>query len=137
MSKRSVSRRSLWKREAVRSGLEARIKKQLEEDGIPFEYESVKLPYTITKHKKYTPDFIFPNGLYLEAKGRLTSESREKMIAVKEAHPDINLRILFQRDQPIRKGSKTLYSTWAEKCGFIWAVGEQIPEEWIKERKKK
>jgi hypothetical protein len=99
--------------------------------GIEFEYETVRLPYTITKYKKYTPDFIFPNGLHLEAKGRFTAESRDKMLAVKEAHPHINLRILFQRDQPIRKGSKTLYSMWAVKNGFPYAIGEKIPEDWL------
>ena len=33
--------------------------------GVKYEYESTKVPYVI--HHNYTPDFILPNGVWLEA----------------------------------------------------------------------
>ena len=88
-----------------------------------------------SKHK-YTPDFTLYLGdriVYVESKGRLDPDARKKMLAVREAHPDVDLRILFQREQPIRKGSKAMYSDWARKSGFQYAFGDSIPEEWLSE----
>ena len=134
MSKRGRARSRLWSREHVRSGFEGRIKKKLEDSKVPFEYETEKFKYTV--EKTYTPDFIIllkrGKKRYVEAKGLFKSEDRKKMQIIKQMYPDIDLRILFQRDQPIRKGSNTLYSMWAEKSGFIWAVGDEVPIEWLK-----
>ena len=121
-------RKGYWKRNQVRSGLEKRIRTDLEEQGIPFKYEPCSFSY-ITEHK-YTPDFLI-GSTYIEIKGRLTATDRKKLVAVRNINPDLNLHILFQRDQPIRKGSKTYYSDWAKKNNFIFAIGEEIPKEWI------
>lgn len=128
-----------------RSGYEDRIKKNLTSRGIKYEYESIKLGYikvecpccgTPVKLGTYTPDFIFKRSsglrLVVEAKGRFTSADRTKMLQVMRNNPKEDIRFIFQRDQPIRKGSATMYSSWSIKNGFVFTVGEVIPDEWLK-----
>lgn len=117
---------------SVRSNFEARIKRNLLDSGVKFEYESKKIKYE-TKHT-YTPDFVFPNGVIVEAKGYFQASDRTKHLAVKKQHPELDIRFLFQRDERLRKGSKTKYSDWCKKHGFKFAIGETVPKEWIEER---
>ena len=56
------------------------------------------------------------------------------MQRVKRDNPEEDIRFIFQRDQLIRRGSKTSYSSWAMKNGFEWAIGESVPQEWIEEK---
>lgn len=117
-----------------RSGFEDKIAANLTKAGVPFEYEKRKLSYTSPSKKHiYTPDFELPNGVIVEAKGKFDADARAKMVLVKKEHPELDIRILFQRDNTLRKGSKTRYSTWAQKNGFIYHVDDSgnIPEEWI------
>jgi hypothetical protein len=53
------------------------------------------------------------------------------LLAVRESNPNIDLRLLFQRDQAIRKGSKTRYSNWCEKHNFMYHVGEELNPSWL------
>jgi Phage endonuclease I len=78
--------------------------------------------------RTYTPDFAI-GTILIETKGRFTSADRSKMLAVKAAHLELDIRLLFMRDQPIRKGSKTRYSDWCVKHGFQYAIGA-VPPEW-------
>lgn len=135
-----MARRSLWKREGLRSGYELRIRKWLDSKAsIRYGYEDRRLNYIIPESKhKYTPDFSIysTTGEFIfavEAKGKFSSEDRKKMLAVREANPEIDLRMLFQRDQAIRKGSKTKYSDWATKHNFKFHFGEELPLEWLME----
>jgi hypothetical protein len=113
-----------------RSKLEERVARWLELNDHPFEYESLKLPYTI--EAVYTPDFILPNGVIIETKGWLKPEDRRKMLAVKKAHPKLDIRLVFQSPHnTISKESKTTYASWAEKHGFPWAHYNSIPLEWF------
>jgi hypothetical protein len=133
---------------SVRSGFEARIRKDLDDRGINYGYESIRLKYDgkLCPHcrqpviiRTYTPDFILAGRLpvVVEAKGRFTSSDRTKMLTVKRCHPDKDIRLLFQRDQFIRKGSSTRYSTWAEAHGFPFAIGDSIPKDWIPKDNKR
>ncbi len=89
------------------------------------------LPYII-RHN-YVPDFILPNGIVIEAKGYFDQEARRKMAAVKEAHPDIDIRFVFQRAATkLGRGSPTSYAEWAVKHGFKWA-NAFVPTDWINE----
>ena len=72
----------------------------------------------------------------VESKGRFTGSDRTKMLNVKRDNPDEDIRFVFQRDQTLRAGSKTRYTEWAVKKGFICAVGESVPAEWINETEK-
>lgn len=96
--------------------------------GLKYKYEPVKLPYVL--ERTYCPDFLIAN-VYIEAKGKLDADTRAKMIAVKKAHPHLDIRIIFMRaENKLSKNSKTTYAQWAEKNGFPWADG-RIPEEWL------
>jgi hypothetical protein len=54
------------------------------------------------------------------------------MLAVKESHPDIDIRIVFYRDNPsqLGRGSKTRPSDWALKNGFPFSIGS-IGKDWF------
>ena len=113
-----------------RSGLEEKVADLLSNLGVSFEYESTKVPYVLQCN--YTPDFLLPNGVYLETKGHLDEKDRRKMIAVKKSNPDLDIRFVFQAPfNKIYKGSKTTYAAWAEKNGFQWAAYHSIPIEWL------
>jgi hypothetical protein len=112
------------------SGFEARIAEQFENAGVPFRYEGETLAFT--QPRKYRPDFILPNGIYIEVKGYFPSEDRTKMRLVKEQHPSLDIRIILSRPQNrISKQSKTTYAKWCDDHGFPWAEGS-VPISWLK-----
>jgi hypothetical protein len=130
-----------------RSKLEEKVADQLEREGIPFEFEAGWVPYTVPERKaKYLPDFkIGKTKILLEAKGRFGgfksdnsgAQERQKLILIKEQHPELDIRIVFQdARKPIYKGSKTTYAKWANDHGFQWADRGVVPKEWIKEMKQ-
>lgn len=117
-----------------RSGLEKRVADDLEARGTQFSYETLKIAYNVPERAaKYTPDFILGNGVIVEAKGVFDVEDRAKHLLVKEQHPELDIRFVFQRgSNPIRKGSPTTYAAWCDKHGFKWAE-KLIPPTWAKE----
>lgn len=118
-----------------RSGLEERVSKSLLSRGCTdFEYETVRVPYEVpARPAKYTPDFILPNGIVVETKGRWVSEDRKKIKLIKEQYPDLDLRIVFSRSlTPLNKTSKTTYGMIATKLGIPYA-DKDIPSEWLEE----
>ena len=129
---RSAKRRAAQK-EGYRSAFEQGIAEAAKEEGIKFEYEPEESRVKWTpKPKVYTPDFVLPNGVIVEAKGRLTVHDRTKHVMIQAQHPELDIRFVFQYNNPITKGSKTRYTDWAEKNGFKWAM-KTIPKEWFNE----
>ena len=113
-----------------RSKLEERIATLLMTLGISYEYESTKVGYTIQHH--YTPDFVLPNHVYLEAKGYWSAADRRKILAVKKDNPDFDLRMVFQSPyNKISKKSKTTYAQWCERHDIPWSHFHDIPLEWL------
>ena len=84
--------------------------------------------------RTYIPDWKVKDKVYIETKGKLTSEDRKKMKWVKEQYPDYIFYIFFQNARvKIRKGSKTSYGDWATKAGFEWSdLRDGLPESWLK-----
>lgn len=118
----------------LRSGYEKKVRKCLEENKVQYTYESMVIKYVVPETKRsYTPDFVLENGIVIESKGFWDSTSRSKMALVIEQNPHLDIRILFQRDNAINKGSKTKYSDWCKKRGIKYAISPQgiIPEEWL------
>lgn len=129
----------------LRSGLERRHYEQLKESGIKFEYEAEKIEYRrrvvkgvckcgntdVYQRKIYIPDWTLENGIRLESKGRLTSQDRAKLVAVKQQYPDLDLRIIFGANNKINKHKAKRYMEWAAEHGFRAAVGD-IPKSWLK-----
>ena len=113
-----------------RSKLEERVATLLMTLGISYEYESTKIPYTI--QHTYTPDFVLPNHVYLEAKGYWSAEDRRKILAVKRDNPSIDLRMVFQSPyNKISKSSKTTYAQWCDKHDIPWTAFHEVPLEWL------
>lgn len=105
--------------------------------GAMISYETDLLDYILIKN--YLPDFTIElkDGtiIYIEAKGlgrAFDYNARIKMEAVKEKHPDKDIRIVFMSDRPFRKGGKMTPSQWAEKNGFKYSINE-IPKSWFDE----
>lgn len=112
------------KKKTPRNRFEKKLHQQLKKAKVNFKYEPVKLPYVLSGH--YIPDFVLyrPDGMvYIEAKGYFRPEHKRKMVAVKKAHPTIDLRIVFY-------SFKTKDVRWAEKNGFPYSIGT-IPKDWI------
>ena len=109
----------------MRSGLERQVADLLKELKVDYEYENCSFSYTI--EHKYIPDFRV-GDIYLETKGWFKSTDRRKMLAVKKANPDLDIRFVFQAPHnKISKRSKTTYAMWATKHGFPWCTYYAIP----------
>ena|SRR5690349_17417820 len=117
-----------------RSGLEKRNADHLDAHGIGYEYETLKIKYTVPEREAtYTPDYILANGIICETKGVFDAADRQKHLLIKKQHPHLDIRLVFQRaNAPLYKGSPTTYAMWADKYGFTWAE-KLIPPEWAKE----
>lgn len=117
-----------------RSGLEVSIANQLKKMGISFEYEPFKIPFIQpAKRRTYTPDYLLPNGIVIESKGRLDSSDRQKHKMLQAQHPELDLRFVFSNSRTrISKQSKTTYGMWCETLGFTYA-DKMIPQAWIEE----
>lgn len=122
-----------------RNKFEGKTGDALTAKGIQFEYETEKLDYTI--NAQYVPDFILRTRsgkkVYIETKGNGRSfdgASRRKLIAVKQNHPDKDIRIVFYSDGKIgpkrKDGTHLKQSDWAIKYGFEYAIRD-IPESWL------
>jgi hypothetical protein len=117
-----------------RSGLEERVAEQLDQLGVEYTYEKLKLKYIrpASEHV-YTPDFVLPNGIIVETKGRFLAADRQKHILVKRHNPELDIRFVFSNSNAkISKASKTTYAMWCRKNGYKFA-DKTIPEEWINE----
>jgi len=113
----------------MRSRLEEQVAALLDGLNIEYGYEPEKFNYVI--EATYTPDFKV-GDVYLETKGFFKPADRRKMLAVKKANPDLDIRLVFQAPyNKISKNSKTTYAKWAEKSGFPWCSYQSIPLSWL------
>lgn len=133
--KKKSSAKARGLRYGYRSGLEEKVAVQLKEHyGKEIDYEKMKLKFEQpAKMRTYTPDFVLPNGIIIETKGRLTVKARKKHLWVQEQHPDLDIRFVFSNpNNKIYKGSKTSYGDWCEQYDFKYAK-KLIPKEWLEE----
>ena len=98
-------------------------------------YEALRIPYIIPESSHhYTPDIILPNGIIIEVKGRLVKSDRDKHLLIKEQHPTLDIRFVFQSaNNKIRKGSQTTYAQWCNKNDIKWCE-KTIPASWLKKK---
>lgn len=90
---------------------------------IDYEYEPQN--FTVQVEVSYKPDWIVQgkNGpVVIEGKGYFRDEDRKKVLAFTQQYPDYRYHIVFERDNPIYKGSKYRYSDWCEKHGISYSV---------------
>lgn len=130
--KRTSDQRGLI--EGYRSGLEGKVADQLRSLSVPVLYELATIRYTPpTKERRYKPDFILPNGIIIETKGRFVTADRQKHKAIHDEHPHLDIRFVFSNpNNRISKTSRTTYAEWCENYLFYYAA-KLIPREWIKE----
>ena len=121
-------------KEGYRSGLEEKIADQLRKLGIDPRYEEETIEYLKPARKsKYTPDFILPNGIIIESKGRFSTADRQKHLLIKQQHPELDIRFVFSNSKSrISKQSATTYAMWCQKNYFLYA-DKFIPLSWIEE----
>lgn len=121
-------------RYGFKSGLEDKVSKELKAAGIPVKYETFYIPYMVPERKaKYTPDFLLPNGIVIETKGRFVTADRQKMALIKAQFPELDIRFVFSNpNSRISKSSATTYAMWCEKHGFPFAK-QSVPAAWIRE----
>jgi|SRR6056300_1712650 hypothetical protein len=123
-------------RHGYRSGLENKVLDSLKERKCNAKYECLKIEWEDLKYRKYTPDFLLPNGIIIETKGRFTPEDRMKHLAIKKQHPYLDIRFVFTNSKAkLRKGAKSSYGDWCTKNGFMYA-DKDVPHEWVEEIKK-
>lgn len=133
MRKKRAKKSQRTSNNRYRSGFESKLANQLKRSGVDFEYETLKIEYR--KVSTYTPDFILPNGIIIEAKGVWTVEDRKKHLLVREQHPHLDIRLVFMNAaNKIRKGSDTTYACWCEKKGIKYA-NKIIPKTWLSQQR--
>lgn len=131
------ARRIAARKQGYRSGLEIQVAAQIRAKGIKVLYEDPdsKIKFIQpAKNRTYTPDFILPNGIIIETKGRFVSDDRNKHAWIREQYGDtLDIRFVFSNSKAkLYKGSKTSYADWCVKHGFKFA-DKEIPEEWFDE----
>lgn len=108
----------------TRSGLETKALGILNNNNVQYVYEprDGKLTFIQPEKKRtYLPDVVIGNTIF-ELKGIFSPEDREKMLHIRECNPTWEIIMVFQRNNPIRKGSKTRYTDWCDKHNFKWLM---------------
>jgi len=123
--------------QTFRSKFEENIFKNLTKRGKEFSYESEKILYQKLP-SNYLVDFKIKtkSGLtiYIESKGYFEAKDRAKHLLIKDQHPEVDLRFLFQNSKnTLSKKSKTTYAKWCDRHGFKHAEGTAVPERWMDE----
>jgi hypothetical protein len=116
-----------------RSGLEDAVVAFLTERQKEVRYEKLKIEWEDLKYRTYTPDFELDNGIIIESKGKFDPNDRRKHLAIKEQHPELDIRFVFSNaNAKLNKGAKSRYFEWCEKHGFQWSH-RVIPVSWLNE----
>ena len=105
--------RYLLGNKAIMFALMSRFYADLGKRKVDFQYEKISFDY-VPKIRNYTPDFYLPESkIYIETKGRLTTNDRVKHLLIKEQHPDLDIRFVFvNANNKISRTSKTTYANW-------------------------
>lgn len=121
-------------RKKFRSGFEKTVALALTEAGVPFEFETVNIGYSLDHI--YIPDFILPNGILIECKGFFRADERKKHLAIQKQYPELDIRFVFMSPTSVVGGAKKLTcAKWADRNGFLWAE-KWIPKSWTKENSR-
>jgi hypothetical protein len=131
---RKITAKQVATKYGFRSGLEERVAEQLDQLGVSYTYEKVKLKYIRPASEHiYTPDFVLASGIIVETKGRFLLADRMKHLMVKKHNPELDIRFVFSNSNArISKASKTTYAMWCRKHGYKFA-DKTIPQEWLDE----
>ena len=124
------------RKHGYRSWLELKVSQYLDTKKIVFKYEAIKIEWEDLAYRTYTPDFVLPNNIIIEVKGRFITQDRRKHREIKRQHPHLDIRFVFENSKrKLYKGAKTTYKEWCERYGFLY-YDRIIPESWLKEKKQ-
>ena len=122
-----------------RSKLELKFEEIIKSFEVEYDYEVTKIPYTVPEsNHNYTVDWTFINGLLVETKGYLSDhKERYKYVLLKQQHPDLDLRFVFDNPNKLCGGTKMTHAKWAEKYGFAYCSIRDVEQikQWIKDGK--
>ena len=120
-----------------RSKLELRFEEILKESKAEYDYEVTKIPYVVPESKhNYIVDWTIKNGVYVETKGYLSDyQERHKYVLIKQQHPDLDLRFVFDNPNKLCGGTKMTHAKWAEKYNFPWCgvKDTETINKWVNE----
>jgi len=120
-----------------RSKLEERFEVILQDLDVQYEYEVTRIPYTVPEsHHTYTVDWTLLNGKLIETKGYLSDHAeRRKYVLLKEQHPELDLRFVFDNPNKLCGGTKMTHGKWAEKYNFQYCSIKDTDQikHWINE----
>ena len=112
---------------------EVRCAADVTKRGIKWVYEKDTLRYQHLP-QKYTADFtpVDNNDLLIEYKGKMTNDTRKKMLSVKRSNPDKRICIVFEKanNKLSSRPNSTRYNQWAEASGFEWSE-LTVKDEWL------
>ena len=117
--------------DGFRGGLERLVGGYLTDHAIEYRYEPGNILYQVpARDARYKPDFVLANGIILETKGRFVTKDRQKMLLIKQQHPDLDIRFIFSNpNNRISKRSSTTYGMWCDRQGFPYAHVKAV-DEW-------
>ena len=132
----AYSAKWIARKNGYRSGLEDQLAQYLLNLKVDFKYEELKIEWEDLTYRTYTPDFVLPNGVIIETKGRFTVADRRKHLCIKQQHPELDIRFVFTNSKAkIRKGAKTSYANWCTRHKFKFC-DRVIPKQWLKDKVK-
>ena len=114
-----------------RSDLEGLVADQLEKQRVKFVFEPSRIEYEVLK--RYTPDFLLPNGILIEVKGWFKAEDQRKHKLIKAQHPELDIRFVFQRLRTKVQGGRFTCEEWCIKYNFLYAESI-VPNSWLHEK---
>lgn len=121
----------------LRSKLELKFEALLQEFKVEYGYEVTKIPYKVPESDHtYLVDWTINNGIFIESKGYLSDYAeRRKYILLKEQHPDLDLRFVFDNPLKLCGGTKMTHGAWATKSGFKYCSikDAETIKQWVEE----
>ena len=98
-------------------------------------YESEVIKYFIEGN--YLPDWVLETKdgrtIFIEVKGYFRPNDLKKMDAVKKSNPDLNLKMVFEKNNRLPKAKVKRDSDWCEERNVPWILLKDITKEWILE----
>jgi hypothetical protein len=107
-----------------RSKFEQHVHKALGKD---WEFEPLQMAYHVPR--KYTPDFVYRDTVYVECKGYFREGDTQKYRAINDECAVIGktfVMVLMNPFKKVRKGANLTMADWCEKNDIPWFTLESI-----------
>ena len=113
-----------------------KVEIQLKKQGVEYELNNKDkaIEYiSCKKTKVFVPCFVMSDGMIIECVSGLLARDCRKYLLLREQHPDLDIRFVFEIDNmKILGGDGLSLAEWAASNRFHWAK-KLIPLEWMVE----